>query len=292
MNILQVKTIKQFSNSLRIRESFVEAMNSHKYIVIDNNELNDVRTSNIGIVIEKFYIPKKNRSLGFRVIHKAESHELENCLKILSKILSEIYQPLDCVHGFVNKKNIRTNAFVHLAKNIVLSIDIQDFFDTIKQSQVIEGLIRLGVDEQVASWISNITCINGYLVQGFSTSPVLANIVASDMDLEILKNIDIDTNYSRYADDLYFSSNKNISNIETITKIINKYGFELNNQKTQLMRRGQKQYVTGLSVFDKSSPRIPRQVKRNLRLEIHYITKFGYEEHVIKKLKIKKTNSR
>jgi RNA-directed DNA polymerase len=54
------------------------------------------------------------------------------------------------------------------------------------------------------------------------------------------------------------------------------------------MKRGQKQYVTGLSVFDNNYPRIPKKIKRELRLEAYYIGKYGYEEHIMRKLKIKK----
>jgi RNA-directed DNA polymerase len=238
--------------------------------------------------LRNFIFKKKNPSLGFRTIHKAECDELENCLKILNAALSEIYKPIDCVHGFVNKKNIKTNATVHLAKKSILNLDIKDFFETIKQYQVIEALIKLGVDAEVAESISNITCVNGYLVQGYSTSPVLANIVVLEMDLKILESIDKEINYTRYADDLYFSTDTAVLNIEMITEVINSFGFKLNDRKTKIMQRGQKQYVTGLSVFDKNSPRIARQVKRNLRLEIYYITKFGYEEHIIRKLRIKR----
>ena len=51
------------------------------------------------------------------------------------------------------------------------------------------------------------------------------------------------------------------------------------------MRRGKKQYVTGLSVFDSSYPRISRKTKRNIRLELYYINKYGIKSHILHKLK-------
>jgi hypothetical protein len=61
MKILEAKNIKQFANSLRIRESFVEAMNSHMYRVVDrtNPEQLDSQEPEKPIIIEKFYIQKK-----------------------------------------------------------------------------------------------------------------------------------------------------------------------------------------------------------------------------------------
>jgi hypothetical protein len=290
MNLLEVKTKKQFINFLRCREFFLDLVNDRKYIIIDKKKnINvDYKDSVNTIAIEKFYIEKRNPTLGFRTIHKSLEYELEFCQKILNDGLSKIYLPLDCVHGFVYKKNIKTNALVHLAKKQILSLDINNFFETINQSQIIKSLIKLGIDEQVSEWISNISCVNGYLVQGFSTSPVLANIVAIEMDLEIIQNIDKNIKYTRYADDLYFSTDFEIIDFEKIKSIILKFGFNINDSKTKLMKRGQKQFVTGLSVFDNDSPRIPKRVKRQLRLEAYYIKKFGYEEHIIRKLKIKK----
>lgn len=290
MNLLEIKTKKQFLNFLRCRESFLDSVNEKKHIIIDkkNNVNTDFKILESTLAIEKFYIEKRNPSLGHRTIHKPLNFELEFSQKILNDGLSDVYFPLECVHGFVSKKNIKTNALVHLTKKQILSLDINNFFETINQKQVIKSLIKLGIDEQVSLWISNIACVNGFLVQGFSTSPIIANIVSIDMDLEIIQNIDKKINYTRYADDLYFSSDFEIIDFEKIKNIILKFGFEIKDSKTKLMKRGQKQYVTGLSVFDINSPRIPKKIKRQLRLEAYYIKKFGYEEHIMRKLKIKK----
>ncbi len=290
MNLLQINTKEQFLHLLRCKETFIDSLNLREYIIVDqkNNKNVDFKIIESTIAIKKFYIPKKNPTLGFRTIHKPLSQELESCQKILNNEISKIYFPLECIQGFVNKKNIRTNAFVHLAKKQILTLDIKNFFESISQNRIIESLTKLGINNNVSEWISNITCVDGFLVQGFSTSPIIANIVALEMDLEILKNIDYTINYTRYADDLNFSSNLSSLNLENFTTIINRNGFELNETKTKLMKRGQKQYVTGLSVFDSKFPRVPRKIKRLLRLEGYYIKKYGFEEHIIRKLKIKK----
>jgi RNA-directed DNA polymerase len=208
MDLLQIETKKQFLFFLRCRESFLDSVNLREYVIIDNkkNQNIDFEILESTIAIEKFYIEKRNPTLGYRTIHNSLNHELEHCQKTLNTGLANIYKPLDCVQGFVFKKNIKTNAFVHLAKKQILTVDIKDFFETITQNQIIESLTKLGINIQVSEWISNIACVNGYLVQGFSTSPIIANIVAVEMDLEILKNIDETIDYTRYADDLYFSS--------------------------------------------------------------------------------------
>lgn len=52
------------------------------------------------------------------------------------------------------------------------------------------------------------------------------------------------------------------------------------------MRRGQNQYVTGLTVFDSEQPRIAKRVKRKIRQEIYFINKFGYKGHIFHILKV------
>ena len=109
-------------------------------------------------------------------------------------------------------------------------------------------------------------------------------MVCEEMDKELNKIAVNDIIYTRYADDLYFSSDHELPKLELIEQIINKNGFALNHAKTKLMRRGEKQYVTGLTIFDKNNPRISKKIKRNLRLEIYHIKKWGMLHHTLNQL--------
>jgi len=288
MDYKQIENIKQFANYLRCDVEFIQSILQQNYFVIENvlENLSFIfdKMNSDKVFIEKFYIPKKNKKSGFRTIYKPLNHNLSNTLKILNNYLSSIYNPLENVHGFVNGRSIKTNATKHLAKKIILTIDIKDFFESISKQAISAALIELGFKIHVTEWISTLTTINNFLTQGFHTSPTIANIVAQKMDIELNRICGDSICYTRYADDLYFSSNDTIPELEKYKSIVESYGFLLNDSKTKLMRRGQNQYVTGLSVFDNKLPRIPKKIKRNLRLEIYYITRFGYEAHAIRKL--------
>lgn len=238
--------------------------------------------------MRNFTFQKKTKKLGFRTIHTPWSPNLANSLKILNNNLSSIYCPQDCVHGFIQGRSIKTNATQHLAKKLTLSVDIKDFYGSISQHKITTELVNLGFKEHIAKWIAQITCIDGYLVQGFHTSPTLANIAAQELDDRMLNISGESIVYTRYADDLYFSTDKSLPNIEDIEQIVLSCGFTLNKGKTKLMKRGGKQYVTGLSIFDQHIPRIPKRTKRNIRLEIFYIKKIGYLEHTLRRLHYKK----
>jgi RNA-directed DNA polymerase len=284
----EISTVKQLANYLRCSEESIDKTIKNDFKIIDKTERDFLETlfnaTSEETLIQKINIKKKGKISGFRTVYAIRTFQLSDTLKILNNYLNDIFTPLDCVHGFVPGKSTKTNAKVHLAKKIVLSVDIKNFFESITKKMISESLMEIGFNGNVAEWISCITTINGHLVQGFNTSPTIANIVTDKMDKDLLKICSSNINYSRYADDLYFSTDETLPNLDDIENIIEKYNFTLNETKTKIMKRGNFQFVTGLTVFDKHIPRIPKKIKRNIRLEIYYILKFGYEKHAIKRL--------
>jgi RNA-directed DNA polymerase len=231
----------------------------------------------------KFYIPKKNKKLGHRIIYKCFQQFTMDILKTLKFNLTNIYLPHHCVHGFVHGKNTRSNAIVHLGNKHLLSLDIKDFFESIDKQLVIEAFKSLGFKDNIALELATICTLEEKLVQGFPTSPIVANIVCIRMDDEIQKLcLAYGANYTRYADDISISSNGNLPQINEIDSIIKSFQFELNTLKTKRFKRGQNQYVTGLSISDSSYPRIPKAVKKRIRQQLYYINKYGYHSHICK----------
>lgn len=296
-----LSSIRQLANYLNTTEEFIQRAIQKEYAInepflnkldtnlslmkesdFDFNEFN-VEMGN-PMEVNKFYLKKKSKRGGLRTVYSPSPLGLASILKILNNKLTEIYQPPECVHGFIKGRSIRTNAKEHLGKKYVLSIDIKDFFDVISSERVMRCLIKLGFSADVANWICKITTVDGHLVQGFHSSPTIANIVAQEMDKEFVGVSGFDITYTRYADDLYFSSNSKLPDISIFEGILNKFSFQINEHKTVLMKRGKSQYVTGLTVFDDKIPRIPKRIKRNIRLEVYYICKNGYRKHAIKQL--------
>jgi len=284
MNYSEITSLKQLANFLRCDADFLEKAINYEYSIIDDK--NETEEINSDIIVERLYIKKKGRATGYRVVFEVKTFQLANTLKILNNHLNKIYTPPHFIHGFVSGKNVKTNASAHINKKEVLSVDIKDFFDTINDVMITEALINLGFNKQIAKYISSITTINGHLVQGFNTSPTIANLVALPMDEKLLLLCDNSAIYTRYADDLYFSTNTKLPTIESIEDIVTSFGFSLNHKKTKQMSRGKKQFVTGLTVFDNKYPRIPKIIKRNLRLELHYLEKYGFKNHAINRLKM------
>ena len=133
---------------------------------------------------------------------------------------------------------------------------------------------------EIAGDLADLCTLDGFLFQGSSASPIIANLVCSEMDekLNFLAN-QYKANYSRYADDITFSG-KSVPSKNEIIRILEIFGFKLNDQKFLTAKRGQPQFITGLSIFDKKYPRVPKQFKKRLRLELYFLEKFGLYEHI------------
>ena len=120
---------------------------------------------------------------GSRTVLRPAS-EFDSTLKLLRRGIDRLstYHPLPCVHGFVKGRGIVSNASMHLAKSVVLRIDIAGFFDSIKESQVSAALQDKGFDYACASLITSCVVVDNSLPAGFSTSPTLSNHVFDATD--------------------------------------------------------------------------------------------------------------
>ena len=200
-------------------------------------------------------------------------------LHILSKV--KIHYS---AHGFAVNKSIITHSKIHIGQTHLLKIDLKDFFTSIKINQVITVFNSLGYNHWVSFYLASICCLNGVLPQGAPTSPILSNIVAKSLDrrlMEFAKRFKL--HYSRYADDLAFSGDMiPVKFIEYITLIIESCGFKVNEEKTRLIKHKGKRILTGISICE-DSIKVPREYKRNLRMEIHCIRKLGLHIHLRKK---------
>ena len=247
--------------------------------------VNDIRrfidTADQGQFYERKRIPKKGRKRRgqFRTVYKAQQ-DLRVIQKTISTaITSQVAFP-EYVQGFVHKRSIVTNARMHLSQKLLLHADIRDFFESINTSQVAKSFESLGCQKEVAGVFSKLCTLNGFLPQGSSASPVLANLVCQYLDIDLKTLADTHKcRFSRYGDDITFSGDS-LPPPESVEVLLNKHGYELRDGKCRIQRRGRSQYVTGLTIFDDEMPRISRRIKKRLRLELYYAERFGLTDHL------------
>ena len=182
--------------------------------------------------------------------------------------------------GFIPEVSIRDNARFHRNQSQVLSLDIKDFFSSIKIGRVHNFFRRLGYQKDVLYLLTHLCVLNNSLPQGAPTSPALSNLIVLRMDRRLsgfaLKE---KIRYTRYADDLTFSGELNSGRIiKFVRTVIADEGLELNEGKTRLMRKHQRQEVTGIVVNQKLQA--PRGDRRELRKVMYFIEKYGLDSHI------------
>lgn len=239
---------------------------------------------------KKFNISKKS---GKKRKIKSPDELLKRVQKLINFLLQVIFEPYShySSNGFLFGKGIIRNAKPHINKNYVLNLDIKDFFPSINFRRVkvvleLNPFNLLYDRERISFLIANICTHKNHLPQGAPTSPILSNIVTQRLDRNLTREcVNLNIKYTRYADDLTFSSNQNILNqsfIKKIKHIIKYENFELNNDKTRLQTSMQRQQVTGLIVNEKLN--VKREYLQKVRAMLNNWDKGGlsYAEQVFK----------
>jgi RNA-directed DNA polymerase len=221
-----------------------------------------------------YKIPKKRG--GWREISAPEPH-LKRVQQNINRYLQTYYSKIkpEEVYGFVRMKkqcNIVSNARPHVGKQFILNMDLKDFFPCITAKRVKELFLSdtFQFNEQAAIILALLTTYQGRLPAGAPSSPVISNFVclAFDKDLADFSK----TNhlvYSRYADDLTFSSDHPITKeiISAIVGLIEKHQFRLNEKKFRLISAQRQQVVTGIVVNKKIN--VDRKMLKRIRAMLH-----------------------
>lgn len=170
---------------------------------------------------------------------------------------------------------------------MVLTLDIKNFFKTIKFKDVEKIFLEIGYSIRISNLLTKLCFLNEELPQGAATSPYISNLILLNFDKNIAEYcIEKEVKYTRYADDLAFSGEINPKEIEALVKKnLSLFGFELNETKTKLMKTNDPQLVSGIMVNKK--PQIPKRTRNKLRNEMFYIQKFGLADHMAKTNQIK-----
>ncbi|WP_339630251.1 reverse transcriptase family protein [uncultured Sneathiella sp.] len=287
-----------FDYDLRLVKTRVQLL---KYLSLNNHDLNrilqfdplqyDERNdsgspiSALPPVFFRHEIPKRNKARGYRSVW--EAHEYSDIYKAASRrlgiFLSEVKEgfPHPAAYGYVKGRNIRENASRHIGKRFLLKTDIENFFPSISIERVVNLFSDLDVSNDISKLLGNFLTIGDRLPLGLATSPLISNVVCFDLDADLTALANkMGAVYTRYADDITFSSDDALPETIQIANIIDRYCFKMVNEKTRHSKRGQSHYVTGLSISDPRAPHAPKRMKKSLRQELYFAEKFGLRDHL------------
>lgn len=237
-------------------------------------------------VYKTFEILKKS---GTKRIINAPVNELELVLHCINVLIKAIAKPHPKAFGFVEGKSIVDGAKIHVGKNYVYNIDLKDFFHSFDLNRVKMGFynppFNLKEDREPLAYM--LACLTTYnidgkrvLPQGSPASPSITNLLCWRLDHRLdglAKRFGAE--YSRYADDITFSSNHNCFKdvfISELTKIITDQGLTINPAKTRLQTNNVRQEVTGLTVNHKVN--VTSKYLKDVRMYLYYCEQYGIEK--------------
>ncbi|WP_345264428.1 reverse transcriptase domain-containing protein [Nibrella viscosa] len=240
---------------------------------------------------QSFNIPKKRG--GERMIY-APVGPLKTIQRCLNLVFQCVFAPHPAANGFAVGRSIAGNALPHVGRPYVYNLDLKDFFPAI-DFQRVKACLKLppflldGEREPLAFLIANLCCVRNpeeparaFLPQGAPTSPILTNVICQKLDRRLTGLAKrFGATYSRYADDITFSSYTNIYQADgefcrELERIITDQRFAVHPAKTRLQRRGYRQEVTGLVVNEKVN--VSRRYLRTVRAMLNNWEALGYDE--------------
>jgi hypothetical protein len=245
----------------------------------------------VTIAYTRHQIPK--RSGGVREIHSPSAELKAVQRRILRRLLHGL-RVHPCATGFERGHSIVSNALPHAGKDVVIRLDLKDFFPSVRAERVRRYFRFIGYDDEAAELLTRLCTYEGSLPQGAPTSPRLSNLVSYRLDTRLAGLAEgRGLSYSRYADDITLSArfderrptlrtnpktlgkhNHVVPRVNDIIRagraIIEDEGYRVHTRgKLRIYRRHHRQRVTGLVVNRR--PNLSRETRRRLRAIEHHL---------------------
>jgi hypothetical protein len=249
---------------------------------------------------------------GYRLIEAPKARLKALQRRLLEGILGRV--PIHAAaHGFCRGRGVLSYASPHTGKELVLALDLRDFFASVRASRVFAIYRTMGYPDPIARLLTGLSTHAvssviwagaprprdaaevdarfhsgrfyqaSHLPQGAPTSPALANLAAFRLDLRLAAAARAaDVTYTRYADDLAFSGDapfarNALSFLRIAAQIVDEEGFDLNVRKTRLLGQGVRQRLAGVVV--NALPNVARDEYDRLKATLYNCRRDGPTAH-------------
>jgi RNA-directed DNA polymerase len=230
-----------------------------------------------------YEIPK--RTGGSRQIAQP-SRELKLIQRWISREVVSLLPVHPAAAAYQKGCNILKNCKRHAPQRYLLRLDVRNFFGSIASHHLL-SLIKsfdnssgetLTADD--LTFVQMICFRHNVLSIGAPSSPAISNVVMYEFDERIAQYCAANSiTYSRYADDLYFSTNQ--SNVlSSVVPVVNETlslagldSLKLNLEKLVFASPKRRRIVTGLTISPDGSISIGRERKREIRHDVFRYSK-------------------
>lgn len=240
----------------------------------------------------KVYTIAKRNSEERRVI----AHPSKE-LKFVQRLIINQLEPKLPVHpsatAYIKGKSIKDNALPHANSKYLLKMDLKNFFPSIKPELFFKECRHHGIE---------LTNVDKSLLEGFlfwktrrsnkltlsigaPSSPMVSNFILYRFDEEMSKLCLAEgVRYTRYADDLTFSTNQKgtllsfQAKVRRVIGILYDGNIKINLRKTVLSSKAHNRHVTGVTLTNDGQLSLGREEKRKISAAIHHYS-FNMLEH-------------
>jgi hypothetical protein len=233
-------------------------------------------------LFHKFKLKSKNGKIRDII---APHEEIKEALQKLNSVFQYIFDKTneDFQVAYKKGKSIVDNADIHKSNKFIFNVDLKDFYPSCKRDLVqkyVHFFFKNSPNgDVIENEFLNIILHDDGLFIGSPISGTLANAIISK-PVRYIKNIakGFGMEFSVYADDMTFSSNRFISQklVENVFNLaFTKYNldgyFKLNAKKSHGMSND-KRRITGISINNSDEATVSRNYYRDLRVKIHKLS--------------------
>lgn len=223
-----------------------------------------------------YTIPK--RKAGSRTIAHP-SKKLKVCQRELTSVLRLMLPVHSASYAYVAGRGIKDNAIVHANSSFLLKMDFQNFFNSITPDILSSHFAKLGIEisesdlnllNQVVFWNPSKKSYGKLILSvGAPISPFISNTIMFNFDKTINEACSLlGVNYTRYADDLTFSTNTKdlLFKIPEFVKYVlsSEFGNRIliNDSKTVFSSKKHNRHITGVTINNEGKLSLGRARKR------------------------------
>jgi len=211
-----------------------------------------------------FFIPKKNHD-GKRLIAEPDE-ELKMLQNSVLPLIQKLPKSKYCA-AYEKGCSVKKNAKKHRKNLHILHADIKNFFPS-TDWEIFKSALSKYFDPDEMEMLWRICSYKGGLPIGASTSPLLSNRIMRQCDKK-MKRLSFSLKFTRYADDMIFSSKKYIekSLIDRVADTLSKFGYRLNYKKTFFMSK--RREVTGVIITEDQRLSTGTTFKKQLKKDLY-----------------------
>ena len=234
-------------------------------------ELDEDRLRRFQPAYRSFSIPKSSGGMRRILAPDPELKSLQR--RILDRLLARL-RIHPAAMAFEPGRSIVTNALAHCGQEVVVRMDLKDFFPNTSAERLRRYFRLIGWNRPAANLLVRLCTSDGGLPQGAPTSPRLSNLVNYRLDARIAGvAARCEAVYTRYADDItlsmaHYDRTKLHRLIRFVRRAVAEEGYAVHRRKKlSVRRRHHRQLVTGLVVNERVG--LPRPIRRWLRAVQH-----------------------